>query len=100
MDDNGYDVRDYYKVSKDYGTIEDVENMLKEAHKRNIKVMFDLVVNHTSDENKWFIQSENKQNGYEYFYIWEKPFFNRRGKMMPPTNWESFFWRECPEILS
>ncbi len=91
VDDNGYDVRDYYKVSKDYGTIEDVENMLKEAHKRNIKVMFDLVMNHTSDENNWFIQSENKENGYEDFYIWEKPFFNRRGKMMPPTNWESIF---------
>ena len=50
MDDNGYDISDFYKVSKDYGTIEDVKELIEKAHKRNIKIIFDLVLNHTSDE--------------------------------------------------
>jgi len=90
MDDNGYDVRDYYKIDKMYGKMEDLKKLISAAHKRDIKVVIDLVLNHTSDENKWFINSENKVEPYTDFYVW------RDGKVIdgqhyPPNNWISFF---------
>src|SRR5690606_4630795 len=74
MDDNGYDVRDYFKVAKEYGTIEDFKSMLKKAKSLGIHVILDFVLNHTSDEHTWFIESrKSKDNPYRDFYIWQKP---------------------------
>lgn len=90
LDDNGYDIRDYYKIHEIYGNIKDLENLINEAHKRNIKVFIDLVLNHTSDESIWFVKSENKQEPYSNFYIW-KDGKMENGKLFPPNNWQSFF---------
>ncbi|WP_159799184.1 alpha-glucosidase [Flavobacterium sp. MK4S-17] len=80
--DNGYDVADYYKVDPVYGSMADFEYFLNEAHKRNIKVIMDMVLNHTSTESRWFQEAkQSKDNPYRDYYIW-------RDK---PNNWESFF---------
>ena len=87
LDDNGYDISDYQAILADYGTMEDYERLLDEAHKRDIKILMDLVVNHTSDEHKWFIESKrSKDNPYRDYYIW-KP--GKDGK--EPNNWGSIF---------
>lgn len=70
-DDNGYDISDYEDIMEEFGTLEDMELLLQEAGKRNIKVLMDLVANHTSDEHKWFIESrKSKDNEYRDYYIW------------------------------
>ncbi|WP_084625914.1 alpha-glucosidase [Flavobacterium soli] len=80
--DNGYDVADYYQIDPTYGTKTDFDNFLKEAHKRNIKVIMDLVLNHTSTDCKWFQEAKkSKDNPYRDYYIWKDK----------PNNWESFF---------
>jgi len=80
--DNGYDVSDYRMIDPTYGTLNDFKIFLKEAHKRNIKIIMDLVVNHTSTESKWFKESrKSKDNPYRDYYIWKDR----------PNNWESFF---------
>lgn len=86
-DDNGYDISNYRAIMKEFGTMEDFDVLLKEAHKRNIKIVMDLVVNHTSDEHQWFKESrKSKNNKYRDYYIW------RNGKNgQPPNNWGSFF---------
>lgn len=87
MDDNGYDISNYKAIHKDFGTMEDFDMMLHEMHKRDIKLIMDLVANHTSDEHKWFIQSKSsKDNPYRDYYIWKKG----KGKR-PPNNWTGFF---------
>ncbi len=87
MDDNGYDTGNYREIFAGYGTMEDYENLLKEAHKRDIKVLMDLVVNHTSDEHAWFVESrKSKDNPYRDYYIWKD---NKCGK--EPNNWGSIF---------
>ena len=90
MDDNGYDVRNYYKVAKEYGTMADLKKLIKNAHDKGIKVIVDLVLNHTSDENVWFIKSEKKIEPYTGFYVWRDGKMVD-GKMCPPNNWISFF---------
>lgn len=86
MDDNGYDVSDFYKVASDYGTIDDVKLLIHELKKRNMRLIIDLILNHTSDEHPWFIESrKSEDNPYRDFYIWQK------SKNGPPSNWESFF---------
>lgn len=90
MDDNGYDVRDYYKIDKSYGKMSDLKKLIKEAHSRNIKVIIDLVLNHTSDENIWFLKSEKKIQPFTDFYIWKDGKIIN-DKMCPPNNWISFF---------
>ena len=90
MDDNGYDIRDYYKIDKIYGKMADLKKLIKEAHKRDIKVIIDLVMNHTSDENIWFINSEKKIEPFTDFYVW-KDGKMIDGKLCPPNNWQSFF---------
>ncbi|MGX5609224.1 glycoside hydrolase family 13 protein [Bacillus cereus] len=86
-DDNGYDISDYRNIMDEFGTMEDFHEMLEEAHKREIKIMMDLVVNHSSDEHHWFIESKkSKDNPYRDYYIW-KP--GKDGK--PPTNWGAAF---------
>lgn len=86
-DDNGYDISDYRAIMDEFGTMRDFDEMLSEAHARNIKIMMDLVVNHTSDEHSWFIASRSsKSSPYRDYYVW------RPGKNGgPPNNWGSFF---------
>jgi len=95
MDDNGYDISDFYKVSEDYGDIEDVKTLITEAHKRGIKILFDLVLNHTSDEHPWFQAAKDKNHKdhekYHDYYIWHKPKYDEEGNRMMPTKWRSWF---------
>lgn len=85
--DNGYDISDYLAISKDFGTMEDFDRLLEEAHKRDIKIVMDLVVNHTSDEHQWFIESRQSQdNPYRDYYIWKEGKNNQE-----PNNWASVF---------
>ncbi|MBS4211194.1 MULTISPECIES: alpha,alpha-phosphotrehalase [Neobacillus] len=85
--DNGYDISDYYSIYPEYGTMEDFERLLKEAHKRSLKIMMDIVINHTSTEHEWFKQSKSsKDNPYRDFYIWKDGV-----KGAPPNNWQSKF---------
>ena len=86
-DDNGYDISDYQDIMEEFGTLADWDEMLAEMHKRGIKLVMDLVVNHTSDEHPWFVESrKSKDNPYRDYYIW------RPGKDgREPNNWQSFF---------
>jgi oligo-1,6-glucosidase len=87
-DDNGYDISDYQNIMDEFGTMQDFDELLKEAHKRDIKIIMDLVVNHTSDEHVWFTESrKSKENPYRDYYIW------REGKEegVCPNNWGSCF---------
>lgn len=86
-DDNGYDISDYRAIMKEFGTMEDFDRMLAEAHKRGIKIVMDLVVNHTSDEHPWFVESrKSKDNPYRDYFIWRPA---KDGK--EPNNWGSCF---------
>ena len=87
-DDNGYDISDYQAIMKEFGTMEDFDELLCEAHKRGLKIVMDLVVNHTSDEHYWFVESRKaEKNPYSDYYIW------RDGKPdgSEPNNWGSCF---------
>lgn len=90
MDDNGYDVKDYYKVAKEYGTIKDLKEVISLAHEMGLKVVLDLVLNHTSVTNKWFELSEKGVEPYSDMYIWKDGII-KDGEMCPPNNWQSFF---------
>lgn len=73
-DDNGYDISDYCDIMDEFGTMEDMDNLLKEANEKGIKIVMDLVVNHTSDEHKWFVEAKkSKDNSYRDYYIWRDP---------------------------
>lgn len=86
-DDNGYDIRDYQKIMEEFGTMEDFDRLIETAHKHNIKILMDLVVNHTSDEHRWFVESKKgKDNPYYDYYIWKD---GKDGN--PPNNWGSVF---------
>jgi oligo-1,6-glucosidase len=86
-DDNGYDIRDYYAIMNEFGTMEDWDEMIDEIHKRGMKLVMDLVVNHTSDEHQWFVESRSsKDSPYRDYYIWRP---GKNGK--EPNNWESIF---------
>lgn len=109
MDDNGYDIKDFYGVSEDYGRLEDIEQLLEEAHRREIKVIFDLVLNHASDEHPWFLEAISEKNHpkQEYFYFVEPKNIEdlRQGRSttpVAPNTWKSFFcesaWTYVPSI--
>ncbi len=86
-DDNGYDIRDYRSIHPDFGTMEDFEAMLSGIHSRGMKLLIDLVVNHSSDEHPWFLESkQSRDNPYRDYYIWK----DGRGDA-PPNHWESVF---------
>ena len=73
-DDNGYDISDYCDIMDEFGTMDDMEKLLKEANEKGIKILMDLVVNHTSDEHKWFIEAKkSKDNKFRNYYIWRDP---------------------------
>lgn len=87
-DDNGYDISDYQAIMDEFGTMEDFDRMLATAHEKGIKIMMDLVVNHTSDEHKWFIESrKSTDNPYRDYYIWRPA--KEDGSL--PNNWGSCF---------
>ncbi|PBB07119.1 alpha,alpha-phosphotrehalase [Salimicrobium humidisoli] len=87
QNDNGYDISDYFDIHEEYGTMEDFERLLDEAHRRGIKVIMDIVVNHTSTEHRWFRESlTSKDNPYRDYYIWKDPVNGEE-----PTNWQSKF---------
>ncbi|GFR36315.1 glycoside hydrolase family 13 protein [Thermobrachium celere] len=86
-DDNGYDISDYYDIMDEFGTIDDFKLLIEEMHKRDMKLIMDLVINHTSDEHPWFVESrKSKDNPYRDYYIWHP---GKDGN--PPNNWGSFF---------
>lgn len=95
MDDNGYDVSDFYDISPDYGTMDDAKRLISEAKKRGIRIIADLVMNQTSDEHEWFMESRKSvDNPYRDYYIWQKGKIVD-GKEVEPTNWASFFGGSC-----
>ncbi|MDR0302876.1 MAG: alpha-glucosidase [Treponema sp.] len=95
-DDNGYDIRDYYKILPEFGTMNDMDALIAGLHKRGMRLVMDLVVNHTSDEHPWFQEALRDENSpYRDFY------FFRKSDGKPPNNWVSFFsgpaWNYYPE---
>ena len=95
-DDNGYDISDYQDIMTEFGSLADFDLLLSEMHQRGLKLVMDLVVNHTSDEHPWFVESrKSKDNPYRDYYIWRPP---RDGQ--EPNNWESAFsgsaWKADP----
>lgn len=86
-DDNGYDIRDYYRIMNEFGTMEDFNRLINKIHEKGMKLIMDLVINHTSDEHQWFKDAINsKASKYKDYYI-----FKEGNKEKPPTNWTSFF---------
>ena len=98
QDDNGYDIRDYRSIYEGFGSNADMEELISKAHERGIKIVLDLVVNHTSDEHEWFIWSKkSRDNKYSDYYIWKDP----KPDGSEPNNWGSSFcgsaWEYCEE---
>ena len=96
-DDNGYDIRNYNKIMEEFGTMKDFDKLLKEVHKRDMKLIMDLVINHSSDEHEWFVSSATDPDSpYKDYYIWR----DGNGDN-PPNNWDSIFsgsaWNYYPE---
>lgn len=96
--DNGYDIADYYRIDPVFGTMDDFEKLLSEAHKRDIKIIMDMVLNHTSNENSWFKEAlKSKDNPYHNYYIWRDPVDGHE-----PNNWVSKFsgsaWKYVLEL--
>ncbi|MDM8530803.1 maltose alpha-D-glucosyltransferase [Anaerolineales bacterium HSG25] len=102
--DDGYDVADYYNIHPDYGTIEDFKLLVDEAHQRGLRVITDLVLNHTSDQHPWFVESrKSKDNPYRDYYVWSDTDEKYKGVRIiftdtEPSNWtydettEQFYW--------
>lgn len=89
--DNGYDISDYYDINPEYGTLDDMKRLFAEAKQRDIRIIMDLVINHTSDEHPWFVAAQNPDSPYRDFYIWKNPALHRGKKRTPPNNWWSYF---------
>ena len=99
--DMGYDISNYEDVHPDYGTLQDMEKLIEECHSRNMKLILDLVVNHTSDQHAWFKESrKSRDNEYSDWYIWKDPKMIN-GERHPPNNWRAIFggsaWEYVPE---
>ena len=99
--DYGYDISDYKNIHPDYGDLEQFRKVLDKAHSLGLKVLLDLVINHTSDEHPWFIEScRSRNNPYSDYYIWRDPRFSKENRL-PPNNWYSQFeglaWEYRPE---
>ncbi|GAA1039270.1 hypothetical protein GCM10009557_57480 [Virgisporangium ochraceum] len=94
QDDNGYDISDYQNIDPVFGTLDDFDRLVAEAHRRGLKIVMDLVVNHTSDEHPWFVESRSgKDNPKRDWYWWRPPRDGMKGgdPGAEPTNWRSFF---------
>lgn len=95
MDDNGYDISDYKDIAPEFGTMADIEELFSQADMRGIKIVMDLVVNHTSDEHPWFIESRSSKNSPKRdWYIWKDP----KEDGSEPNNWEAFFTPKAWEM--
>ena len=92
--DNGYDISDYREINPEYGTMEDMERLIQEAKNRNIRIIMDLVINHTSTDHYWFRQSRDKSSKYAGYYYWQHG--SPDGSL--PNNWTGFFGEECWEF--
>lgn len=101
--DIGYDISDYRSVAPEYGTLDDARRLIDEAHRRGLRVLFDLVLNHTSDEHPWFVESRSSRtNPRADWYVWHDGRRGRRGRRLPPNNWRSELqltkaWQWCEE---
>lgn len=97
--DFGYDVSDYHSINPEYGTMEDMDRLIQEAKNRHIRIVMDLVVNHTSSEHPWFKTSFDKNSPYHAYYYWRK---GKKNNTLPPNNWTSNFggsaWTFVPEV--
>lgn len=97
--DFGYDVADYYSINPEYGTMEDMDKLIAEAKRYGIRIVMDLVVNHTSDQHAWFKASFDKNSPYHGYYYWRK---GKKNNKRPPNNWTSNFggpaWTYVPEV--
>lgn len=97
--DMGYDVSDYVDINPEYGTLEDMDVLIKEAKARGIRIIMDLVVNHTSDEHRWFIESKKPNSPYRDYYYWKE---GKKNNKKPPNNWQSMFsgsaWKYDSEV--
>ena len=80
-DDNGYDISDYKDINPEFGTMDDMDQLIHLALEKGIRIIMDLVINHTSDEHPWFIASKDPKSAYRDYYIWQDQ----------PNNWTSFF---------
>lgn len=90
--DMGYDISDYEKVYPPYGTVADMEELIQKCHNRGMRILLDLVINHTSDQHKWFQESRSsKDNPKRDWYIWRPAKYDAQGKRQPPNNWRSNF---------
>lgn len=87
--DLGYDVSDFYEIAEEYGNMTDFEELIEKAHSLGIKILLDYIPNHTSDEHQWFLDSENKKNGKDNFYVWKNG--TNMDDKIPPNNWISVF---------
>src|SRR5665647_193319 len=91
-DDNGYDISDYRNIHPDFGTMADMDMLIAEARRLDIRLVMDLVINHTSDEHEWFQKSRDPKSPYRNYYIWRA---GENGSL--PNNWTSFFAEKCWE---
>ncbi len=92
MFDMGYDISDYYQINPMFGTMDDFDRLIEETKKRGMRVIMDLVVNHTSDEHPWFVEAlKDKNSKYRDYYIFREGKKDKKGKSLPPNNWESNF---------
>jgi glycosidase len=99
--DMGYDISDYKTIDPQYGSIADLDQLTQGLHEQGMKLLLDLVVNHTSDQHEWFKQSRSrKDNPYRNWYIWRKPIYDQEGKRQPPNNWLSHFHGELQLLIS
>ena len=92
MADYGYDISNYTDIHHEFGTLKDFDNLMAECKKQGVKLILDLVPNHSSDEHEWFKKSERREPGYENYYIWQPGTFDpTTGRKVPPNNWISLF---------
>jgi oligo-1,6-glucosidase len=90
--DMGYDISNFEVVDPRFGSMTDMDELIEQCHKRDMKLILDLVINHTSDKHNWFLESKkSKDNEYSDWYIWKKPRYNEKGERRPPNNWGCFF---------
>lgn len=85
--DAGYDISNFTDIHKEYGTLQDFDELVAKAHRRGLKVILDFVPNHTSDQHEWFKRSERKEAGYENYYVWK---YAKLSNGMEPNNWVSW----------
>ncbi|MGI6713980.1 MAG: alpha-glucosidase [Bacilli bacterium] len=99
--DNGYDISDYKGINPEFGTMADMDRLFFEAEKRDIKIVMDLVINHTSDQHEWFVKSKDINSPYHDYYIYAPGRIDKKGRETPPNNWKSMFmgpaWQKCEE---